>query len=618
MTMGIGLSSYEFNESDAWDFARSQGAEVKERGRELTFKTCPYCGGGSQGKDRNSFSINLDSGAYKCLRNTCGAHGNMITLARDFGFRLSGVEDKPKKKYRTFKKPDKPIDPRPAAIKYLESRGISEQTAKDYEITVKAEQDNILVFPFYGEDGGIKFIKYRKTDFDKSRDKNKEWCEKDGMPILFGMNRCDGEGALIITEGQIDSLSVAEAGFKNVVSVPTGAKGFTWIPHCWEFVNQYQEIIVFGDYENGHISLLDEISHKFKCQVKHVREEDYKDCKDANDILRKYGKEQIIACIENAVYVPVDRVVSLASVESVNPFDVEKLKTGITDVDKLLYGGLPFGNYHIIGGKRGDGKSTFASQIIAEAINQGFKTFVYSGELTLSNFRAWLDYQIAGTRNIIENNGKYGNPYWFITNSVKDAISAWYEDKCFIYDSTVITDEKEDLLKTIDEVIRKYGVRVILIDNLMTAIDLDDNAKAGEYDQQGDFAKQLAEIARRYNVMILLVAHRRKNSSFGTDMNDEISGSSKITNLAGIVLGYDRPSKKDIEDQKATAEDRRVTVTKNRLFGKLSYDGFLVKFDEKSKRIYGDNDDLYRRYGWEKEIENDFIGIDVKSEIPFE
>ena len=75
----------------------------------------------------------------------------------------------------------------------------------------------------------MQFVKYRKTDFDKARDKNKEWCEAGTRPILFGMKQCVDFETLVITEGQIDSLSVSEAGVKNAVSVPTGPED---LPGC--------------------------------------------------------------------------------------------------------------------------------------------------------------------------------------------------------------------------------------------------------------------------------------------------------------------------------------------------------------------------------------------------
>ena len=124
--------------------------------------------------------------------------------------------------------------------------------------------------------------------------------------------------------------------------------------------------------------------------------------------------------------------------------------------------------------------------------------------------------------------------------------------------------------------------------------------KTDKYDRQGQFVRRLTEIALRYNVLILLVAHRRKNS-FSTDANDEISGSGDITNLAGVTLSYDRGSKEDIEKGLMGKESRKLIVAKNRLFGKLNLEGIVLEYDEKSKRIFSNAEELNRRYGWEKE-----------------
>ena len=88
------------------------------------------------------------------------------------------------------------------------------------------------------------------------------------------MDKCNPEAndTLVMTEGQIDSLSCAEAGIPNAVSVPTGAQGFTWVPYCWDFLGKFKTLIVFGDHEKGHITLIAEMQTIFHGKVKHVRE----------------------------------------------------------------------------------------------------------------------------------------------------------------------------------------------------------------------------------------------------------------------------------------------------------------------------------------------------------
>lgn len=592
---------YQFDKEHAFGFAGHINAQTKVHNNELVFTYCPYC---KPKNDKNTFSINLSTGQFKCLRAKCGISGNMVTLAKDFDFSLGTQFDEyynQKKQYRQLNTPKEPIQPKNKAVEYLQGRGISEDVAKLYEITVHKSNENILVFPFYDEKGELQFIKYRKTDFDKSKDKNKEWCESNCKPILFGMKQCNLENkTLILTEGQLDSLSVATAEIENACSVPTGAKGFTWVPYCYDWIiSNFEVLIVFGDYENGNISLLAELSRRFqkKLMIKHVRKEDYKDCKDANDILRKYGAEQVKKCIENAVLLPIKRIKKLSEVEDVDIFKLKKMKTGIYQLDKLFYGGLPFGGVALITGKSGEGKSTLANQIIINAIQQKFKCMVYSGELPNYLFKSWLNFQIAGRNHISETQNQWGEPQYNISTMNKKLIADWYDEELYIYSSDIVEDdEKDDLCGLLQDVINQYGVKVVLIDNLMTAIDLDADKNTDKYEHQSIFIKKLQRIAAANNALIILVAHKRKNGMSSYEA-DEISGSSDIQNLATVTISYGRD--KDISESQ-----RMCKVLKNRLFGKVDMKGFTLDFDAKSKRIYGDGDNLNKEYDWVRFIEN--------------
>ena len=168
-------------------------------------------------------------------------------------------------------------------------------------MTTCKDNPYILAFPFYDENHVLQFLKYRRTDFDRTRDKNKEWCEKDTKPILFGMDQCEGFQRLVITEGQIDSLSVAQAGVPNAVSVPNGCNGFTFLENVWDWIVKFEEVVVFGDCEGGKVTLLDTLQKRLPNRVKVVRVEDYLGEKDANDILRTYGADAIRKAVENAL-----------------------------------------------------------------------------------------------------------------------------------------------------------------------------------------------------------------------------------------------------------------------------------------------------------------------------
>ena len=571
---------YDFKSKDVFDFASFIGAETKQKGNELFFKYCPQCHGG--GDDKDTFSVNLQTGAFKCFRASCDYHGHFVELARDFGYKL---DDEQERKYRRLPQPK--IESKPKAIEYLESRGISAEVAKRYKITTQTHNENILVFPFYDDQNVLQFVKYRKTNFDKRFDKNKEWCEAETMPILFGMAQCEDFTRLVITEGQIDSLSLATCGIKNAVSVPTGALGFTWLANCWDWINKFQEVVVFGDYEKGKITLIETLEKRLQMKVKCVRPQDYLCEKDANDILRKYGKEAIIRAVEGAELRDVKYVKRLATVEAVNLRDLPKIRTGIRPLDRVC-GGLLRGHVVLLSGKRGEGKSTFMSQLVAEAIEQDNAVFVYSGELPNYHFKNWLDLQIAGANHICTTRNEYNDEEYYLTEGCVKKINAWYYDKAFIFDNSAVSgDEYEGLTKVMVDAICRYDIKLVCIDNLMTAMDGDPNTDI--YRQQSTFVKKLEKLAQQYDVAIILVAHPKK-SNVAFD-NDTVSGSSDITNAVSFVFNYQRADDGD-------ECDSYLMVTKNRMNGKLMAGDKAIPlyYSEKSKRISADPNDV-KEYG---------------------
>lgn len=615
------MSYYEFKESDAWDFSRSSGIAAKQKGEELQFLSCPYCRGGRNG-DKGTFSINLRTGQFKCLRSSCSVSGNMVTLAKDFDwFSLGRDVDAYYKagnryKYRRFQKKTEPIKPKPAAVTYLESRGISSGTTEKYQITVQTKNENVLVFPFLDAAGVMQFVKYRKTDFDREKDTAKEWCEANCKPILFGMYQCDpGNKTLIMTEGQIDSLSVAESGIENAVSVPTGKNGFTWVPYCWDWLQQFETLIIFGDNENGSITLLDDMKRRFRGTIRAVKQQDYKGCKDANELLQKYGKEAVRRAVERAECVPVQRIIRLSDVKTVDLFSLPKISTGFKTLDKVLSGGIYLGQTVIVTGKRGDGKSTFTSQILVNALDQGIRVLAYSGELPDYFFKRWMDFQAAGKHNVIDRAAENGNISYFVTNEKISKIEEWYRERAYLYDNqSTSDDELEDLLQTIEKAVQQYGIQLVLLDNLMTALDV--GMSVDLYRAQSKFVDKLVKMAKRLQVAVVLVVHPRKNR-FGNDDTDEVSGSADITNKVDIVMTYKR-NLASFENA-----ERVVTVSKNRLTGKLAVGEAAIPlyYDEASKRICEDKADFIKPYGWEKD-EDGFIQITQEQagqmEIPFE
>lgn len=592
---------YEFDKDDAFRFSDHVGIKAKVKGDELIFSKCPYCGQATKSKDK--FAINLRTGQFNCFRASCGMHGNMITLSKDFDFQISEEVDRYfnrnnwNGRFRRFAAGHKESTDK--AIEYLKGRGISEEVCRKYEITSKEGSENIVVFPFRNESGELKFIKYRNIEYQKGITKgSKEWCESNCMPVLFGMNHCTGEGRLIITEGQIDSLSVIQAGLGNAVSVPTGAQGSTWVPHCYDWVQKFNEIVVFGDCENGKVTLTEMIQSRFgnKC-IKIVRIQDYQGCKDANEMLQKLGAASIIKAVENAETILSKQVIDMASVEFKNFDDIPRIPSGFTELDRVLKGGFMFGTVILLTGQRGNGKSTIGSQFVCEALKAGHNAFIYSGELPNFWVKDWINVQLYGKQRL--------------TNSEIAQCENFYRERLYLYNADIIeTEETEELIKVITDTIIKKDIKFVLLDNLMTALESDYDETL--YRKQSNFVGRLAKLSKALQVVIVLIAHPRKraNNAKYVFENDDVSGSGDITNKVDVIMTYDKPKETD-----AISEEHRILrVTKNRLWG------WLTKIDlfysDNSRRTSENQNDFRRNYLSENENEWQDVS-ELPDDIPF-
>ena len=568
---------YNMSLDDLNGFIEFIGAETKTKGKDVWFRRCPKCGDTAPKEDDWKFSVNWKTGAFGCFRGSCGYHGHFVELCRDFGYKIGmAVEHE----YAAFPQPseDRKIVPRKSALAYLSARGISEETAEKYEVTSFESKPKVLWLPLFNEYGKLVGAKERRMDWKKGSRFQKEVFTKGSQPILFGMKQCEDFTTLVITEGLIDALSVSEAGIKNACSVPNGKQGFNWIPACLKWMEQFNEIVIFGDLENGQVSLVDGIVKRVHRPVRIVRAEDYLGEKDANDILLNFGKDAVRRCVENAQERQVNHVKELADVEYKDLSKLPKIRTGVLELDKTLRGGICFGQVVLLSGKRGEGKSTFGSNLFADALDQGYRCFAYSGELPDYHFKGWLNAQLAGNAHT--------------------SVRKEYRGRAFIYDRQIVDGEElESLTETVRKVVSQKDIKFVMIDNLMTAMD-DVDDQSNLYLAQSKFVDALKEIAVQYDCVVLRIAHLRKT---GKDEkgnafdNDSVSGSSDITNRVDIVMNYGKAP----EDAEG---DSVLQVGKNRLAGvlRLGKDGIMLKYSAKTKRVFGVRS-LDKRYGWERQ-----------------
>lgn len=197
------------------------------------------------------------------------------------------------------------------------------------------------------------------------------------------------------------------------------------------------------------------------------------------------------------------------------------IKTGTKVIDRKMRG-LKKGALSIVSGLRGSAKSTLLSQWALEAVEQGYRVGVFSGELSDQNFFRWADLQAAGKQYALET--QYEG-FYTISPENRKLIRQWEGDRLYLYNNIY----GNDFLSVISEFEKKIDsdkLDLLILDNLM-AFDtrsLSDN----KFEAQTAFVLKLKNIATLKDVHICFVAHPRK--AMGFLRLDDISGSADLAN----------------------------------------------------------------------------------------
>ena len=570
--------------------------EYRIKNGQVIPKYCPICGGGNH-SDKETFAVGLYNGCWNEMRGSCSGinglrEGNFKQLCNFFGetaFEFSSlpVTIKAAKKIYDKPDPDKLMPITEECITYLSSRSISPDTINDFKLA--SDEKGNIVFPFY-RNGELVYVKYRKPKKYVKGDGLKEWQMPNTEPILFGMDNISFKKPLVICEGEIDAMSLYEAGVHNVVSVPSGCKNMEWVTICWEWLENFNEIILFGDNDEPGMEMISTLMKRLgedRCQVPKeyppmvVGDVNYnRACKDANEILICYGTLGLKAIVDACEPAPIKGVLDVSTIQYVDPASIPRIMTKIPALDNMI-GGFEQSGVTILSGRRGEGKSTITSTFLLSAIEQEYSCCVYSGELNANRFQDWILLPATESKYVTYvTDPRSGKRIPKVPNEIQERIKKWMEGKLYLFDNGYVFEEDSAtaVIKCFEMCARRYGCQLFVIDNLMMLLTTSDE----ENKAQARFMAKIKAFASKYKVHVLVVAHPRKEKADSTFTSDSVMGSSVITNLADNVFSIEKPN---------------IRVTKNRSFGETGY--ILCDYDPVNRRIYQKNIGDHTVYSWD-------------------
>lgn len=571
------------------EFIESKGWKYKISGKEAHLETCPFCGNSNW-----RFNVNVETGQYICNRqSSCGAKGV---------FKINGENKKSDTQHKAqMDKVRSELSPLTnTQLEYMQGRGISKETLKKARVL---NRRGAFCFFYTNAEGKATGVKYRTID-------KKISAEKDSEMTLLNWDRVKDFSKLYITEGEIDMLSLMEIGIENVVSVPNGSSNMNWIDTHYVWLEQFEEIILVYDNDEAGKKALKSAYERLCDSKPQIRTVDLLFYKDPNEILTdEEGQKKLKNILENNLKdIELPNTMTLTSVKAES--NQEAIDWGDRVFNRLT-GGLRYGEVIIFTGNAGSGKSTFVNNLMANLLDQGLKIYTHQGEFRAGKFKSNL-YKIMCRPNHIKTvrNIFKDKDYGIVTEETEKDIDAFLGDRIEIHGNQ--TPTKNELIKTMEQMYKRKGIRIFFIDNLMT-IQIDSTDK---YEEQKKLFLELQAFVKKYNVFLGIVAHPKKNNADLENVDQYvISGASEIMNLANYGVYLKRLN----DDEKEQLKEMGISASvgacnlKDREYGDLNLKGFW-NYEHRTGRFLDSRNEkecIERKYKWENYKEANKIEIDI-------
>jgi twinkle protein len=250
----------------------------------------------------------------------------------------------------------------------LKGRNLREETLKKFNVRYDHDTKTIR-FPYYSQAGQLVGFKSRDTD------KDFRWTGKNEDHALFGQQLWGRGKEIVITEGELDCLSVYQIRPTwPVVSLPNGAAGAKKaLQHQLKWLMGFESIILFFDSDEPGQQAAQDCASLFPHDKLFIARLD--SYKDANEALIAKDYEAITSTVlwNKKPYSPKTVIdgrdlFSLAT----RPLHGRDADWPFTALDRIT-SGLRKGELVTVTSGSGVGKSTFCGEIAQALVDQGEK-----------------------------------------------------------------------------------------------------------------------------------------------------------------------------------------------------------------------------------------------------
>lgn len=535
--------------ADIQDFLTAEKIRLRTYTTGTYKTTCPACSHTRKKRSDPCLSITIkadDDVTFNC--HHCGHSGGSP--------RRSGRKQAVRPEYR---RPVPIVDPqRPERmLAWFAERGINAGVLSAagiyrtrFYFPQTSSEAECIAFPYVWR-GTLRNVKYRDAQKHFAQ-------EKDAEPVLYNADSILAGADLIIVEGEIDVLSMQQAGFQSVVSLPNGAphkveasdRRYAPLETHADDLEKVARILIATDMDEPGQLLANELARRLgKDRCWRVSFPTIGDvaCKDANEVLQSHGIGVLRECVASASPWPIDGLYTTDSfVDDVlmtyRGEGPQPLSTGFKEFDKAFR--LLPGQFVVVTGIPNHGKSRFLDQVAVQMSRlHGWTWGIFSPE-------TGSEQHLADLCEIVAERPFYPGPTDRMSEDELHSALAWTRSHVCFIDSQEHTPTLDWVLDKARAAVLRHGIQGLIIDPY-------NELEAGRPPQmtETEFVSQLISKCKRFakthDVTVFMVAHPTKlNGNTGRRDDDgkepmpglyDIAGSAHWRNKAdaGLVVYRD-------------------------------------------------------------------------------
>ena len=458
----------------------------------------------------------------------------------------------------------------------LPKRGLREDTCRKFGYQIGNTEDGRPIHIANHRDSSNAIVAQKI----RGANKHFSWLGERGACLpLWGQHLWSPGKSIVITEGELDALSVSQA-FENkwpVVSLPDGAPAAPKaIKAAYEWLIKFEKIVLCFDNDEVGQKAVQQVAEMLPVGKVFVMRLDRK---DANEVLVNDGAAPIVKAYWNAAEWRPDGII--------NGADLWQNILTTKDVESVSYP-WPVVNTKTLGLRRGElltvtagsgiGKSLFIREIAKHLLDMGETVGMLMLEESVTR-------TALGMMSIAINQPLHIKKDNVTEEELRSAFTSTLgTNRLYLYDHFGSTDI-DNLLNKVRYLAKGLGCRWVIIDHLSIVVSaLEGNDERKLIDKA---MTMLRTLVQETGIGLLLVSHLRRPDGKGDEEGAQTSlsrlrGSHAIAQLSDMVIGLERNQQGDNPDQTI------VRVLKNRFNGDTGENGVLI-YDKTTGRLNESN-----------------------------